>query len=273
MLRDVGVEIVSHTAKTFSKAEKAINATLSIFGVVYYTILIASFSYRLSYQVRFHYQLSKKSDKEVKDFLVAEYRSDPKMLQMKLGSAAYRIFKETIAGRDNLVVSKDKKGNDVRDIALGLGEIQKMVAGVKKLGRIEMLMRVLGITAAVLGIVSVALLIPLSGTAALVVALTLPLFGSALLVITDGFEIWNMLKHGEFSAKKVLALTAVLSSLLLATNLIVALAGPIFSVAAGIGMVAAWLGFLGFMAYVHRRQVVKIKEEQAEIKAENSACA
>ncbi|GAB5411653.1 MAG: hypothetical protein ChlgKO_07670 [Chlamydiales bacterium] len=271
MLRDVGVEIASSSAKTFSKAEKAIGGALSVLGLVYYTTLLASFGYKLSHQARFHYQLSKKSEGESKDFLIAEYRNDPKLLEMKVGSAAFRIFKEAIEGRDNKVVSIDSQGNEIRDIALGLGEIEKMVGSVKRLGRVEMLMRVLGMTASVLGILSIVLLIPLSGSAAVVVSLVLPILGSVLWVITDGFEVWNMLKDGEFKAKKVLALTLLFSSILVATNLIIAMGGPILSVAAVVAMVTAWFGFLGFMAYVHRRESIKVKEEQAVIKAEKSA--
>lgn len=270
--RDLGIDIAESAAKTFPKAEKTFGVLLSAFGLVYYTILLASFGYKLSHQARFHYQLSKKSENDAKDFLVAEYRNDPKMLEMKVGSAAFRTFKEAIDGRDDKVVSI-KKGVESRGIALGLGDVEKMVSSVKKLGRIEMLMHVLGITAGALGVLSIALLIPLTGTAALFASLVLPIFASILWVVTDGFEVWNMLKDGEFNAKKVLALTVFFSSLLLATNIIMVLGGPILSVAVMAAMVTVWFGFLGFMAYVHRRESIKAKEAQAEIKAENSACA
>ncbi len=271
MTRDLGMDIAEKAGKTFSKAGKAATVFLSVLGLAYYTILLASFGYKLSHQACFNYQLSKKSERGAKDLLVAEYRNDPKMLEMKIGSAAYRVFSEAIEGRDNKVVRISDEGNEIRDIALGVGEIEKMVGSVKKLGRIEVLMRVLGITAAALGVLSIILLIPLSGTAALVTSLLLPFIGSILWVITDGFEVWNMLKDGEFKARKVLALTALFSSLLIATNIIMLLGGPLLSIGIMVAMVTTWLGFLGFMAYVHKRQSIKAKEEQAEIKAEKSA--
>ena len=273
MTRDLGVDVAENVGKTLPKAEKAVGAFLSVLGLVYYTILLASFGYKLSHQAKFHYQLSKKSEKDAKDLLIAEYRNDPKMLELKIGSAAYHKFKEAIEGRDNKLVGFDKKGNEVRDIALGMGEIEKMVGSVKKLGRIEIAMRVLGMTAAALGILSIILLIPLTGTAALVTSLVLPFIGSILWVITDGFEVWNMLKDGEFKAKKVLALTLFFSTLLVATNAIMLLGGPLLSIGIMAAMVTTWLGFLGFMAFVHKRQSTKAKEEQAVIKAEKSACA